>query len=398
MRSPLTVNLGRSMLNLVRPDIDALADSPILYVWRAGQGVEGIIGLWAGEPDSATPAFICDAAIAALRAGHTHYTYNRGIPELRAAIGRYVRRLYRVEVAEGRIAATSAGINAVELVCQALLGAGSRAVAITPSWPNIMRAMSINGAEVTEVPLRRANAGWSLDMDAVEAACGPGVKMLYLASPANPTGWQITPEEARHLLALSRKRGFAIVSDEVYHRIVYDRPVAFSFLEIAEPDDNVFVINSFSKAWAMSGWRLGWLIYPGYFLPTAEKLIQFNTSGGQAFLQHGAVAALDEGEAFVEDFVGRCRAGREIVSRRLAAMPRVREIESEGAFYSMFEVEGVADTLGFCMDLVREARLGLAPGIAFGAGAQTLIRLCYAKSGALLEEAMDRLEGRLARL
>ena len=232
-------------------------------------------------------------------------------------------------------------------------------------------------------------------MNAVEAACSAGVKMLYLASPANPTGWQISPDEARHLLALARARGFAIVSDEVYHRIVYDRRVAFSFLEIAAPQDNVFIINSFSKAWAMSGWRLGWMIYPGYFLPTAEKLIQFNTSGGQAFLQHGAVAALDEGEAFVAEFVGRCRAGRDIVSRRLAAMPRVREIASEGAFYSMFEVQGVTDTLGFCMELVREARLGLAPGVAFGSGAETLIRLCYAKTGALLEEAMDRLEAHL---
>ena len=151
MRSAPAVNLGRYMLNLVRPDIDALADSPILDVWRSGQGVSNIIGLWAGEPDSSTPAFICDAAIAALRAGKTHYTHNRGIPELRAAIARYVQRLYGVEVAEGRIAATSAGINAVEIVCQALLGAGSKAVAITPSWPNIMRAMTINGAEVTEV-------------------------------------------------------------------------------------------------------------------------------------------------------------------------------------------------------------------------------------------------------
>ena len=383
------------MLNLVRPEIEAMEDSPILEVWRAGVAVPGMIGLWAGEPDSATPAFICDAAIDALRAGHTHYTHNRGIPPLRAAIAGYLKRLYGADISDDRIAVTNSGMNAVEIVCQALLGAGSRAVAITPSWPNIMRAMTINGAEVSEVPLRRSNQGWSLDMGAVEAACGEGVKMLYLASPANPTGWQISREEAEHLLAMTHARGIALFSDEVYHRIVYDAPRAFSFLEIAGEDDNVFVINSFSKSWAMSGWRMGWMTYPAYFLPTAEKLIQFNTSGGQAFLQHGAIAAIEQGEPFVAEFVARCRAGRDIVSRRLAQMPGVREVASNGSFYAMFEVDGVTDTLAFCKDVALNARVGLAPGVAFGSGAETLIRLCYAKSGALLEEAMDRLEAYL---
>jgi len=369
-----------------------MQDSPILDVWRPGIDKPGSIGLWAGEPGVPTPAFICEAAIEALRAGHTFYTHNRGIPELRDALARYLKRLYGVDIADERIAVTSAGMNAVEILCQALLGAGSKAVAITPCWPNVMRAMTINGAEVTEVALHHSNQGWSLDLDAVEAACVPGVKMLYLASPANPTGWTISRAEAERLLELTRSRGIALFSDEVYHRILYDAPVAFSFLELANADDNVFVVNSFSKSWAMTGWRLGWMIYPSYFMPTAEKLIQFNTSGAQKFLQYGAITALDDGEAFVAEFVGRCRAGREIVSRRLARMPRVREVASNGSFYSMFEIEGVTDTLAFCKDLVRRAGVGLAPGVAFGSGAETLIRLCYAKSAENLEIAMDRLE------
>ena len=219
--------------------------------------------------------------------------------------------------------------------------------------------------------------------------------MLYLASPANPTGWTISPEEAEALLSLTRERGIALVSDEVYHRIVYDAPVAFSFLTLARPDDNVFVINSFSKSWAMTGWRMGWFVAPEYFMPTAEKLIQFNTSGGQEFLQYGAIAALDHGEAFVAEFLERCRRGREIVSRRLAEMPGVNEVAGDGAFYAMFEVEGVSDTLAFCKDVVAEAHVGLAPGVAFGKGAETLIRLCYAKSPENLGTAMDRLEAYL---
>ena len=383
-------------MNLVRPEIDAMPDSPILEVWRSGISLPGIIGLWAGEPDQPTPAFICEPAIAALRAGETFYTHNRGIPELRAALQRYHQRLYGLRISDDRIAVTSSGMNAIEILCQALLGARTKAVAITPAWPNILRAMTINGAEVVETPLGRSNRGWSLDLEAVDAACAEGVKVLYAASPANPTGWAISREEAEALLTISRKRDIALISDEVYHRIVYDRPVAFSFLEIATPEDNVFIVNSFSKSWAMTGWRMGWMIFPDYFTPIAEKLIQFNTSGGQAFLQRGAIAALDEGEQFVAEFVARCRTGREIVSRRLAQMSRVQEIASNGSFYAMFEIDGVSDTLAFCKAAVQKARIGLAPGVAFGRGAETLIRLCYAKSPKTLETAMDQLAALIA--
>lgn len=376
----------------IRADIEAMTDSPILEVWRMGFAIPDVIGLWAGEPDIPTPRFICDAATAALNAGHTFYSQNRGIPELRDAIARYTKSLYDVDIADDRIAATTAGMNAVQIVCQALLGAGSKSVVITPSWPNIIRAMAISGATAAEVPLRRSETGWSLDLAAVFAVCVPGTKLLYLASPANPTGWTIGRDQAVALLEFTRERGIAIIADEVYHRIVYDRAVAFSFLEIMQPDDAVFVVNSFSKSWAMTGWRLGWLIYPEWFTTTAEKLIQFNTSGGQAFLQHGAVAALDHGEGFVAEFVQRCATGREIVTRRLAQMPRVREVPSNGSFYSMFEIDGLTDTFAFCKTIVSEARVGLAPGVAFGAGASKLIRLCYAKSPDLLEKAMDRLE------
>ena len=377
---------------LIRPDIIDMPDSPILEVWRMGAPIPGVIGLWAGEPDMPTPGFICDAAASALNAGKTFYTHNRGIPELRDAISRYLLRLYGTQVVDERIAVTSAGINAVQIVCQALLGAGSKAVAITPSWPNVIRAMTIAGAAVNEVPLARSTSGWSLDVDTVFAACVPGTKLIYLASPANPTGWTIGRAQALALLKFARERGIAILADEVYHRIVYDRPVAFSFLEIASADDAVFVLNSFSKSWAMTGWRLGWLVFPEWFMPTSQKLIEFNTSSAPLFLQYGAVAALDHGEAFVAGFVERCAAGRNLISQRLAAMPRVREIPSEGAFYAMFEVDGVHDTLAFCKQTVTAARVGLAPGSAFGTGAETLIRLCYAKSGTLLDEAMDRFE------
>lgn len=376
---------------LVRTGIETLEDSPIVEVWRMGYGRQDVIGMFAGEPDVPTPAFICDAAAKSLAAGHTFYTPNRGIPAMLEALADYFRRTYAVTVPTERIALTQSGMEAVMLIAQAIIEPGDNVVTITPSWPNIMRAMQICGAAVREVPMTPGDAGWSLDLAAVEAACDERTRVIYLASPGNPTGWMIERPQAEALLAFARSRGIAIISDEVYHRTVYDRKVAPSFLEIAEPTDRVFVVNSFSKAWAMPGWRLGWIVYPEGSKDAFEKLIQFNTSGAPEFLQHGAIAALRDGEEFVQQFAARCGEGRAVVNERLSAIPRITNTPSAGAFYAMFEVEGVADTLTYCKRAVTEGGVGMAPGFAFGAGAERHIRLCYAKSTALLHEAMDRL-------
>ncbi len=383
-------------MSLVRHDIEVLEDSPIVEVWRMGYGDPSVIPMFAGEADVPTPDFICEAAAAALKAGKTFYTPNRGIAPIREAIGDYLRMLYNVEIPEHRIALTPSGMSAVMLVAQATAQKGDNVIAITPSWPNIMRAMQINGAEAREVAMTPGNAGWTLDLDEVFAACDGNTRVIYLASPGNPTGWMIPREDAERLLQFCRERNIAILSDEVYHRLVYDRRVAFSFLDIAKPTDPVFVVNSFSKAWAMTGWRLGWIVYPEGHKDSFEKLIQFNTSGAPEFLQHGAIAALKHGEEFVKFFADRCGQGRDLVNARLARMPRVHNIPNEGSFYAMFSVDGVDDTLQFCKRAVTEAKIGMAPGISFGKGSERYIRLCYAKSQEILTEAMDRLEAFVA--
>lgn len=379
-------------MSIIRPEIEELEDSPIVEVWHMGFDYPDVIGMFAGEPDLPTPDFICEAASRAMREGKTFYTPDRGIPAMRQAIVDYLKGTYGVDVPETRVALTASGMSAVALIAQATVTVGDNVVAVTPSWPNIMRAMQINGAAIREVPMSAGNDGWQLDLDAVFAACDARTKAIYLASPGNPTGWMITREEAETLLAFAREKNIAILADEVYHRTVYDRKAAFSFLEIIRPDDPVFVVNSFSKAWAMTGWRLGWVVYPEGSRQAFERLIQFSTSGAPEFLQWGAIAALREGEDFVKSFAARCGEGRKIVNDRLARMPRVRNIPNDGSFYAMFSVDGVTDTLQFCKRAVVEARIGMAPGTAFGKGAEHFVRLCYAKSPELLTEAMNRLE------
>ncbi|HEX3382875.1 MAG TPA: pyridoxal phosphate-dependent aminotransferase [Paraburkholderia sp.] len=380
-------------MNLTRDAILTMPDSPIIDVWRLGVGRSDVIGLWAGESDLPTPKPFCDAAAAALAAGHTFYSQNRGIAALREAIAAYYARLCSVTVADERIAATSSGMNSVMLIAQAIIEPGDNVVCVTPSWPNILRAITITGGEVRSVPLSHGEDGWHLDLQRLFDACDAHTRAIYYASPGNPTGWMLEGDQQQRLLDFARERGIAILADEVYQRIVYDRPYAPSMLEFASADDPVFVINSFSKAWAMTGWRMGWLVYPRAMLDTFEKLIQFNTSGGQAFLQAGATVALNDGEPFVQSFVERCRGGQRIALERLRAMPGVSVVPNHASFYLMFSVEGVSDTLEFCKRAVREAGVGLAPGVAFGTESAQQIRLCYARSDASLIEAMDRLEG-----
>lgn len=379
-------------MNLTRDAILAMPDSPIIDVWRLGVGRTDVIGLWAGESDLPTPKPFCDAAAAALAGGQTFYSQNRGIAPLREAIAAYYQRLCGVTLEDERIAATCSGMNSVMLVAQALIEPGDNVVCVTPSWPNILRAITITGGEVRAVPLGHGDDGWHLDLQRLFDACDARTRAIYYASPGNPTGWTIEAEQQRALMEFARKRGIAILADEVYQRIVYDRSHAASMLEYATPDDPLFVVNSFSKAWAMTGWRMGWLVYPRAMLETFEKLIQFNTSGGQAFLQAGATVALNEGEPFVRSFVERCRGGQRIALERLRAMPGVKVVPNQASFYLMFSVEGVTDTLDFCKRAVCDAGVGLAPGIAFGEESAQQIRLCYARSDASLIEAMDRLE------
>ena len=376
----------------MREAIVDLEDSPIVQVWRLGQGDPDVIGLWAGESDLPTPAFIADAAADALRAGHTFYTPNRGIPPLRAALARYLERLYGIDVPDSRLAITASGMSAVMLTCQGLLSPGDHAVAVTPSWPNALRAMTICGATVTEVALEPRSDGWHLDLDRLFAACNERTRVIYYASPGNPTGFMLEPAEIARLLDGARARGIAVLADEVYHRLVYDRPVAPSILAVARPDDRVYVLNTFSKSWAMTGWRMGWVVFPEGDAESYEKLIQFNVSGTPGFLQWGAAAALDGGEDFVRAFVERCREGRAIALDALRSMPRARTVPSDGAFYLMFGVEGVTDVMRFCRRAVTEARVGLAPGTAFGGGAGQMLRLCHGQSPERMRVAMERLE------
>src|SRR5262249_42629666 len=214
----------------------------------------------------------------------------------------------------------------------------------------------------------------------------------------NRPGCLRVSDEKRGGLESARQRGLWILADEVYARLIYTRPVAPSFLEHAGPDDPLLVLNSFSKPWAMTGWRVGWLTHPAALGEQFAKLVQINTSGVPHFLQRGAIAALQEGGGFGAGMVERCRAGGEQVFQRLSANPRITIARPEAAFYAFFAIEGVKDTLTFCKKLAKDYKVGLAPGEALGPGGEGNVRLCFASGAERLSQGLDRIEAALEAL
>ncbi len=380
----------------MRPTIARFPGSRIREVSDAGFGIEGVIPLWFGESDRSTPAFICEAATRAMTQGHTFYTPNRGIPELRQTIAQYVSGLRGRPIGADRVSVTASGVSAIMLVMEALVDPGSSVALVGPIWPNCADSVTALGGEVRRVPLEPTPQGWRLDLDRLFDACDDTTRAIFVNSPGNPTGWLMKEEEVRAILAFCRKRRIWAIGDDVYDRLVYDRPVAPSFLDLAGPEDPVIAINSFSKAWCMTGWRLGWLVAPPAFGEVIGKINEFNMSSATTFVQHAGITAIRDGEPFVAEIVAQYARARDLVVQRLGAMPRVRLVRPEAAFYAFFTVDGMSDSLAFAKQLIAETKVGLAPGIAFGQEGEGWLRLCFATSLARLGEAMDRLEPALS--
>ena len=394
-------------LTAARRDIDAqarravrsLVASQIREVANVGLGDAGILAFWFGEPDRVTPAYIRDAAVAALAAGETFYTQNFGIPELRKAIATYVSR-WRAPVPAERIAVTASGMSALMLTVEAVVDPGDRVVCVTPLWPNLTEIPKILGADVVRVALSFGKDGWTLDVDRLLDSLTPGTRALLINSPNNPTGWTLARGAQEAILEHCRKHGIWIIADDVYERLYYAggtaQACAPSFLDLADPGERVVSTNSFSKAWLMTGWRLGWIVAPPALLPDLGKLIEYNTSCSPSFVQRAGVVAIEDGEATIGETLARYRAARDFLVAQLNGLPGIAAAAPQGAMYVFFRVAGVEDSLEFCKRLVRDVRLGLAPGSAFGPEGEGFVRWCFAAEIDRLAEGIARLRRALA--
>ena len=377
----------------MRSVIDELPGSRIREVANSGIGRDDVLAFWFGESDEPTPAVIGQAAIESIQRGETFYAHNLGLPELRDALARYTAGLHR-SVGAQRIAVTSSGVSALMIATQLLVGAGDEVVAVVPVWPNLTAQPAILGATVRRVSLTARDGAWALDVDALLNAVTDRTAVLLVNAPNNPTGWTLTRDEQQAILAHCRRTGTWIVADEVYERVYFEpnAVAAPSFLDIADADDRLIVTHSFSKSFLMTGWRLGWLVLPETLVAAAGKLIEFNTSCAPVFVQRAGLAALAHEADIVPAVLQRWKQCRDTLIPQLAAIAGVEVANPRGGMYAFFRVRGHDDSLAFAKQLVAQAGLGLAPGVAFGDEAEGWLRWCFAsRDPARLTLGVERL-------
>lgn len=383
-----------------------LEESMIRQVANAGMGRSDVLKFWFGESDEVTPQFICDAAIASMQQGETFYAQNLGLPELREAIAGYasgLRTAGAAPIGAERIAVTSGGVNALMLAVQALVDSGDEVVVVTPVWPNLTGQPAIMGAVVQSVSLKPVAGQWQLDLDELLSAITVKTKLLILNAPNNPTGWTLSRSEQEVILAHCRRTGTWILADEVYERLYFEptsNGCAPSFLDIAEVNDRLVVVNSFSKSFLMTGWRLGWLVMPPEMTGQMGKLIEFNTSSVPVFVQRAGLVAIQRTLEVTPRVVAHLKTCRDTLVPLLQAIKGVQVAPAKGGMYAFFRLEDPArfgDSLVVAKRLVLEAGLGLAPGNAFminpGPDAQGWLRWCFASQDLRrLGQGVTRLE------
>ncbi|RUM11351.1 pyridoxal phosphate-dependent aminotransferase [Rhizobium phaseoli] len=380
-----------SIVNSLSPRAVAAPESGIVEVVNYARGREGLLPLWVGEGDLPTPDFISRAAMQALAAGETFYTWQRGIPELRRALSDYYFRHFSVRLPVEHFYVTGSGMQAIQISVQALTSPGDEFVYLTPAWPNIAAALEIAGARSVGVELQFEGGKWGLDLDRIEAAITPRTRGLFINTPSNPTGWTATGKDLGEILALARKHDLWIMADEIYALYHFAGGRAPSFLDIMEEGDKIIFVNSFSKNWSMTGWRVGWIVAPPEMGQVLENLIQYSTSGVAQFMQKGAVAALDQGDDFVRANIAKAARSRDILCDALVATNRVETLKPDGALYAFLKIDGVIDSRRAAIDIVDKTGVGLAPGTAFGAGGELFLRACFLRDPSQVAVAAERL-------
>jgi len=343
-----------------------------------------IIHLQIGEPDFPTPACICDAACEAIRGGETHYTHSLGLIELREAICAHYLEKYGVRIEPDRILVSSGTSPALFMIFAALLEAGDEVIMSDPHYPCYPNFAAFLGGRA--VPIRTEEGeGFQLRPEEIQKKIGPKTKAILINSPSNPTGNLLSAERMEEIAEL----GPPVISDEIYHGLVYGER-EHSILEFT---DNAFVLNGFSKAYAMTGWRLGYLIAPPVFVRPLQKMQQnFYISAGSVS-QWAGVAALTQAGPDVERMKAIYDERRRYMIQRVRELGFGLKVEPAGAFYMLANARHLSEnSYDLAFEILEKAGVGVSPGIEFGQNAEGYLRFSYANSLENIKEGLDRIE------
>jgi len=354
------------------------------------QGID-VIDLGGGDPDFPTPTHICQAAADAMFRGETHYVASAGIPELRRAIARKLQAENRISVTPDEIIVTPGGKAALFVSILALVGPGDDVLMFDPGWVSYEPMVIMAGARCLHVPLL-PEENYRITREAIEAVLTPQTRLMIVNSPNNPTGRVLTREEAEAIVAVAQEHDIVVISDEIYEKIIYDGHEHLSLAAFPGMAERTLTVNGFSKAYAMTGWRLGYVAGPAPLIRQIMKVHSHSATCATSFAQWGGVAALEGPQDVIDAMVAAWDRRRRFVTERLNAIPGFRCPLPEGAFYAFPDVSGTGlSGQEVAQKLIEEAYVGVTPGDAFGASGSGCIRLSFATADELLERALDRI-------
>ncbi|MCB0184657.1 MAG: aminotransferase class I/II-fold pyridoxal phosphate-dependent enzyme [Caldilineaceae bacterium] len=353
---------------------------------QASAGSRPMIYLNIGEPDFTAPPLVQAAAERAIREGRTQYTPATGLPALREAISGWYASHFGLSIDPARIVVTAGASAALQLACLALIEAGDEVLMPDPSYPcnrQFVQAAEGRPVLIPSGPEER----YQLSAEHVWTAWGPSTRGVLLASPSNPTGTSIARDELERIARFVREKGGVTLVDEIYLGLSYEEQFGHTALAIA---DDIISINSFSKYFNMTGWRLGWIVARRDLVQKATQLNEFIVSHAASMIQKAGEVALRQGEDEVAALLEQLQERRDFAAGAMASVARINLPKPEGAFYLFPQIDGVEDSFAFCLQLLKTERVSLAPGSAFGAGGEGSVRLCFASDMSVLEPALER--------
>ncbi|HTK46210.1 MAG TPA: aminotransferase class I/II-fold pyridoxal phosphate-dependent enzyme [Patescibacteria group bacterium] len=350
-----------------------------------------VISLGVGEPDFDTPRSIVEAGVESLREGRTHYTSNYGTLELRRALAAHLQRLYGVEYDPKRELLITVGASeAVDLALRATCDIGDEVILHEPSYVAYVPAIVFAGGRAVHVATRFED-DFALDPAAVEAAITPRTKALFLGYPCNPTGAVLPPDVQQELAAIAERHDLLVYSDEIYDRLAYGTYRHRAFSSLPGMRERTILMGGFSKAYAMTGWRIGWLAAPAAIIEGILKIHQYTIMTAPTVAQDAALVALVEGEPEVARMLAEYDRRRRLVVDGFNALG-LETFEPRGAFYAFPRITSTGlDGETFSRRLLEEERVAVVPGSAFGPSGAEHVRACYATSYERLEEALVRI-------
>jgi aspartate aminotransferase len=375
-------------LKLLTPSLTLAVDSKAKAM--KAEGIE-VFGFGAGEPDMDTPEHIKAAAITALQQGRTKYTPSAGIPELRQAISQKFLKDNGLDYKSSQVIVSNGAKQSCFNAIAAVVNEGDEVIIPAPYWLSYPEMVRLVGGQPVIVETREEN-NWKLTAEDFENAMTPRTKMIIINSPGNPTGSVYTRDELRALAEVAAEEDIFILSDEIYEKLTYDGAEHISIASISpEAYDLTITVNGFSKAYAMTGWRLGYLAAPEPIARAIDSMQSHMTSNACSFAQYGGLAALTGDQQCVVDMREEFDIRRQYMFERLTQIPGVTAVRPQGAFYVLANIGGLGiKSQNFADRLLSKANVAIVPGIAFGD--DRTVRLSYATSLDIIKSGVDRIE------